>query len=61
MRAIDADKLQEDEKTLVEVVKFYSHNKNLAAMILQDYISKHGPLSNEAGDQIKKILENADE
>lgn len=54
-------KEQEYEKTLIEVVKFYSHNKKLAAMILQNYIANHGPLSDEVGDQIKKILENIDE
>lgn len=43
------------EEILIEIIKV--NNKEMSALFLQDYIQRHGPLSNEAGDIVKKLLE----
>lgn len=42
------------EKYLIALIK--ANNLEVCALYLQDYIQRNGPVSNEAGDEIKKIL-----
>ncbi len=42
------------EKYLIALIKV--NNLEVCALYLQDYIQRNGPVSNEAGDEIKKIL-----
>lgn len=44
-----------NERILIEIVK--RNSKERAALYLEDYIQRNGFLSNEAGDIVKKILE----
>lgn len=44
-----------NEEILIEIIKV--SNKEMSALFLQYYIQRHGPLSNEAGDIVKKLLE----
>ena len=44
-----------NERILIEIVK--RNSKERAALYLEDYIQRNGFLSNEAGDIIKKLLE----
>lgn len=48
------------EEILIGAIKICSKDKSISALLLQDYVSNHGPLSNEAGEIVKKILANAD-
>jgi len=48
-----------NEKILVEIVRV--NTKEVAALYLQEYIQSNGFLSNEAGDIIKKLLEEKDD
>lgn len=43
------------EKMLIAILR-PMNNKNSAAVILETYIQVNGPVSNEAGDEIRKIL-----
>lgn len=45
-----------EEIALIEYLKIMP-NKNVAAILLESVIQVTGPVSNEAGDEIKKILE----
>lgn len=47
--------ISSNERILIEIVK--RNSKERAALYLQDYIQRNGFLSNEAGDIVKKILE----
>lgn len=47
--------LNPNEKILVEIVR--ANTKERAALYLEDYIQRNGFLSNEAGDIVKKLLE----
>ena len=44
-----------NERILIEIVK--RNSKERAALYLEDYIQRNGFLSNEAGDIVKKLLE----
>lgn len=45
-----------EEKILIAILRPMK-DRNSAAVILETYIQVNGPVSNEAGDEIKKILE----
>ena len=42
---------------LYSVLKATAYDKNLQGMILQSYIAENGPLSGEASEKVKEILE----
>lgn len=44
-----------NERILIEIVK--RNSKERAVLYLEDYIQRNGFLSNEAGDIVKKLLE----
>lgn len=47
--------MKETEKNLIMYLK-QMPNKNTAAILLESVIQITGPVSNEAGDEIRKIL-----
>lgn len=47
--------ISSNERILIEIAK--RNSKERAALYLEDYIQRNGFLSNEAGDIIKKLLE----
>lgn len=47
--------MKEDEKELIKFVELVD-NKEIIAVVLESYIQKNGPVSNEAGDDIKRLL-----
>lgn len=48
--------MTEEEKMLIAILKPLK-DRNSAAIILETYIQVNGPVSNEAGDELRKILE----
>ena len=46
--------MTQSEKLLIAIIKI--NDLEACALVLQDYIQRNGPVSNEAGDEIKKIL-----
>ena len=46
--------MTQSEKMLIAIIK--ASNLEICALFLQDYIQRNGPVSNEAGDEIKRIL-----
>lgn len=48
--------MTKEENGLIECLKTIP-NKNAAAILLESVIQVRGPVSNEAGDEIRKILE----
>lgn len=48
--------MTKEEIALIEHLKIMP-NKNAAAILLESVIQLTGPVSNEAGDEIRKILE----
>lgn len=48
--------MTKEEIALIEHLKIMP-NKNAAAILLESVIQITGPVSNEAGDEIRKILE----
>jgi len=46
--------MTQSEKMLIAAIK--ASNLEVCALFLQGYIQRNGPVSNEAGDEIKKIL-----
>lgn len=42
------------EEILIEIIKV--NDKERSALFLQDYIQRHEPLSNEAGDIVRKLI-----
>ncbi len=48
--------MTEEEKMLIAILR-QTKDRNSAAVIMQTYIQACGPVSNEAGDEIKAILE----
>ena len=48
--------MTKEEITLIEVLKTMP-NKGSAAILIESVIQVTGPVCNEAGDEIKKILE----
>ena len=47
--------MNDQDKNLIEMVKTMP-NKNCAAILLQSVIQVRGPVGNEAGEEIKKII-----
>lgn len=47
--------MTEQEKMLIAILRAMK-DRNSAAVILETYIQANGPVSNEAGDEIRKIL-----
>lgn len=47
--------MTEEEKILIAILRPMK-DRNSAAVILETYIQVNGPVSNEAGNEIKKIL-----
>ena len=47
--------MTEEEKMLIAILRPMK-DRNNAAVILETYIQVNGPVSNEAGDEIRKIL-----
>lgn len=47
--------MTEEEKMLIAILRPMK-DSNSAAVILETYIQVNGPVSNEAGNEIKKIL-----
>lgn len=47
--------MTEQEKMLIAILRPMKA-RNSAAVILETYIQVNGPVSNEAGDEIRKIL-----
>lgn len=45
-----------EEIALIEVLKIMP-NKESAAILIESVIQENGPVCNEAGDEIRKILE----
>lgn len=48
--------MTKEEIALIDVLKIMP-NKGSAAILLESAIQETGPVSNEAGDEIRKILE----
>lgn len=48
--------MTKEEKMLIATLRSIK-DRNSAAVILETYIQVNGPVSNEAGDEIRKILE----
>lgn len=48
--------MTEEEKMLIAILKLIK-DRNSAAVILETYIQVNGPVSNEAGNEIKAILD----
>lgn len=46
--------MTEEEKMLIAILRPIK-DRNSAAVILETYIQVNGPVSNEAGDEIRKI------
>lgn len=44
-----------NELILIAIIE--ANTREMAALYLQDYIQRNGPVSNEAGDEIKRLLE----
>lgn len=51
---IDEKAIKEEE--LLATVRLYRNNPTAAAILLQNFTSKYGPVSNLVGDEIKAIL-----
>lgn len=47
--------MTEQEKMLIAILRPMK-NRNSAAVILETYIQVNGPVSNEAGDEIRAII-----
>lgn len=47
--------ISQDEAILIEIMRV--NRKEIAILYLEHYVQRFGPLSNEVGDIIKKILE----
>lgn len=47
--------MTEEEKMLIAILR-QMKDRNSAAVILETYIQVNGPVSNETGDEIRKIL-----
>lgn len=55
-----SEKIKPEEQNLLDALKIAPPIKNLWAIIIQDYIQKHGFLSDAAGDKVQKMMENLD-
>ncbi len=44
-----------EEQVLYALLKF-TQDKNQIAMMLESYVQKYGPVSNECGDKIKEYI-----
>ena len=55
-----SEKIKPEEQNLLDALKIAPPIKNLWAIIIQDYIHKHGFLSDAAGDKVKKMIESID-
>lgn len=51
---LEVKKMTRSEKMLIATIK--ASNLEVCALFLQDYIQRNGPVSDEAGDEIRKIL-----
>ena len=47
--------MTDKERVLIAIIE--ANTKDMAILYLQDYIQKNGFLSNEAGDEVKRLLE----
>lgn len=55
-----SEKIKPEEQNLLDALKIAPPIKNLWAIIIQDYIQKHGFLSDAAGDKVQKMMESLD-
>ncbi len=48
--------MNDEETTLLALLSLPTLSPTEKAVILETYISEYGPLSDEAGEQVKKVL-----
>lgn len=56
LKELRSNQMTKEEVGLIACLKIMP-NKNTAAILLESVIQARGPVSNEAGDEIRKILE----